>query len=397
VAASRTIIIAGAGIAGLTASLALARRGFRAVILERESKLDEAGAGLQLSPNASRILIDLGLEQALAARAITPETISVASTRSGREIGVIPLREQAQARYGAPYWLLRRADLQAALLAKVAEHPDIELRLGWQFDDVASYPKGVTVVQRNGMSRQQDTALALIGADGVWSSVRNDLFADARPMFSGRIAWRGTINPGHLPRGFNTGRVQLWMGPNAHLVAYPMADGQRINLVGIVTGNWNRPGWSEPGDASEIAQHFTPPQWPIAARMMIGAVESWRKWALFAMPDGGAWAKDNVALMGDAAHAMLPFVAQGAAMAIEDAVVLANCLGDQPTDPAAAFKRYERLRRPRVTQVQRAARKTGQIYHMTGPMAFARDQTIRLLSGTRLLSRQDWLYSWQPA
>jgi salicylate hydroxylase len=290
---------------------------------------------------------------------------------------------------------MRRADLQAALLAKVTGHPDIELRLGWQFEDVANYPKGVTVVQRKGMSRQQDTALALIGADGVWSAVRNDLFPDARPMFTGRIAWRGTIDPGHLPRGFNTRSVQLWMGPNAHLVAYPMADGKHINLVGIVTGSWNRPGWSEPGDAGEIAQHFTSPQWPIAARMMIGAVENWRKWALFAMRDGGVWTKDNVALLGDAAHAMLPFVAQGAAMAIEDAVVLAKCVEERPSDIPAAFARYERLRKPRVAQVQRAARKTGQIYHMSGPAAFARDQGIRLLGGARLLSRQDWIYQWR--
>jgi len=390
---SRTIIIAGAGIGGLTASLTLARAGFRTVIIEREAKLEEAGAGLQLSPNASRILIDLGLGPELSRRAIAPDTISIASTRAGGDIGSIPIREIAEKRYGAPYWVLRRADLQAALLARVSETPDVELKLGCQFEDVATYPTGVTVAHRKGMSRQQDTALALIGADGVWSSVRRETLPDARPQFTGRIAWRGIVTSDQLPRGFTTGRVQLWMGPNAHLVAYPMADGRSINIVAIVTGSWNRPGWSEPGDASEIGQHFTPPHWPIAPRMMIGAVASWRKWAMFAMPDGGVWGTDKITLLGDAAHAMLPFVAQGAAMAIEDAAVLAKCLREQPDEIADAFRRYERLRRPRVARVQRAARQTGQIYHMTGAMAFARDQSIRLL-GSRLLSRNDWIYNW---
>ncbi|MBY0381919.1 MAG: FAD-dependent monooxygenase [Xanthobacteraceae bacterium] len=394
-AVSRTIIIAGAGIGGLTASLTLARAGFRSMIIERESKLEETGAGLQISPNASRILIDLGLGPELAGRAIVPDTISIASTRANGDIATIPIREMAEKRYGAPYWVLRRADLQAVLLAKVIENPDIDLQLGCRFEDVATYPTGVTVAHRAGTSRRQETALALIGADGVWSSVRNELFPDRRPQFTGRIAWRGIVDSDQLPRGFATGRVQLWMGPNAHLVAYPMADGRRINIVAIVTGSWNRPGWSEPGDASEIGQHFTPPHWPIAPRMMIGAVESWRKWALFAMPDGGVWAKDKVALLGDAAHAMLPFVAQGAAMAIEDAAVLANCLQQQPGEIAAAFRHYEQLRKPRVSRVQRTARATGKIYHMAGAMAFARDQSIRLLGSRRLLSRNDWIYGWR--
>lgn len=387
-------MIAGAGIGGLTASLALARAGFRSLIIEREPKLEEAGAGLQLSPNASRILIDLGLGPELSARAIVPETISIASTRAGGDIASIPIRDMAETRYGAPYWVMRRADLQAALLAKVIEHPDIDLQLGCRFEDVATYPAGVTVAHLKGSSRRQDTALALIGADGVRSAVRGELFPDIKPQFTGRIAWRGIVSADQLPRGFTTGRVQLWMGPNAHLVAYPMADGQRINLVAVVPGNWNRPGWNEPGDPGEIGQHFAPPIWPIVPRMIIGAVDNWRKWALFAMPDGGVWGQDKVTLLGDAAHAMLPFVAQGAAMAVEDAAVLANCLQAQPDEIAAAFRRYEHLRKPRVARVQRAARSTGHIYHLRGPSAFARDQSIRLL-GHRLLSRNDWIYNWR--
>lgn len=393
-AASRTIVIAGAGIGGLTASLTLAAAGFRAVILEREKKLEELGAGLQLSPNATRVLIDLGLEPILRPTIVAPEAVSIMTARTGKEVSRIPLGDSAAFRYGAPYWLVRRPDLQSALLAKVADHPDIDLRLGAQFEDVATYAKGVTVVARKEIARHQETALALIGADGVWSAVRHQLFPEVRPQFTGRIAWRGTVEAAQLPREFNARRVQLWMGPNAHLVAYPLSDGRRINMVAVVSGTWNRPGWSEPGDAADIAQHFNAPQWPIPPRMMIGAVESWRKWALFALPDGGVWAKDNIALVGDAAHAMLPFVAQGAGMAIEDAATLAKCLKDA-TDIPKAFARYEKLRAPRVGAVQRAARQTGQIYHLRGAAAFARDQVMRSLGGEKLRARQDWIYDWR--
>jgi salicylate hydroxylase len=174
-----------------------------------------------------------------------------------------------------------------------------------------------------------------------------------------------------------------------------MSGGQRINVVAITSGKWSRPGWSEPGDVVEIANHFSAPRWPIATRMMIGAVDSWRKWALFAMPDGGAWSKGNIALLGDASHAMLPFVAQGAGMAIEDAVVIAKCLEDARGNVSAAFAQYAKLRAPRVTRAQRTARLTGQIYHLGGPMGFVRDQAIKALGGSRLLSRQDWIYNWR--
>ncbi|WP_424627225.1 FAD-dependent monooxygenase [Bradyrhizobium sp. SYSU BS000235] len=394
-ATSRTVVIAGAGIGGLTASLALARQGFRVVIMERTERLEEAGAGLQLSPNASRLAIELGLESLLAPHVIAPDAISITTARTGREIGRIPLGAAAILRYGGPYWIVRRADLQSALLTRVADHPDIDLRLGAQFEDVATYPKGVTVVQRKGAARYQEPALALIGADGVWSTVRHQIFPEVRPQFTGRIAWRGTIEAKQLPREFTMGRVQLWMGTNAHIVAYPMAGGQRINVVAITSGQWSRPGWSEPGDVVEITNHFSAPRWPISARMMIGAVDSWRKWALFAMPDGGAWSKGNIALLGDASHAMLPFVAQGAGMAMEDAMVIAKCLADAQGNVGSAFTQYAKLRAPRVTRAQRTARQTGQIYHLGGPMGFARDQVIKALGGSRLLSRQDWIYNWR--
>jgi salicylate hydroxylase len=398
VAASRTIFVAGAGIGGLTASLALAAQGFRVVVLEKAPRLEEAGAGLQLSPNASSVLIDLGLRGRLAARAVTPDAISLMSARSGGEIIRMPLGEAASSRAGAPYWVMHRADLQAALQAEVEENPDIELRLGCQFEDAVAHAKGLTVVQRSGMTRQQEVAVGLIGADGIWSTVRQHLFPEVQPQFSGLIAWRGTLDATQLPREYTARRVQLWMGPRAHLVAYPISGAQQINVVAVVPGTWNRPGWSAPGEVSEIKNAFASSRWPGPARMMIGAVDGWRKWALFTVPEGGGWSSGAIALLGDAAHAMLPFAAQGAAMAIEDAAVLAKCLGATGEAGAGipdALKRYARLRRSRVIRLQRAARRAGQIYHLTGPMALARDLAIRALGAKRMLARQEWIYDWR--
>ncbi len=333
----------------MTASLTLAGKGFRVVLLEKAERLEETGAGLQLSPNASRILIELGLAPRLAARAVTPDSISLMSARSGREVTRLPLGDAATARAGAPYWVVHRADLQAALQAEVSEHPDIELRLGCQFEDAVTHAKGLTIVQRSGTTRQQDLALALIGADGIWSTVRQHLFPELQPQFSGLIAWRGTLDSRQLPREYTSGRVQLWMGPNAHLVAYPISGARQINIVAVVPGTWNRPGWSAPGEIGEIKNAFGSSRW---------------------------------------------------AMAIEDAAVLAKCLGEAAGDNAAmgvpaALKRYAKLRRPRVNRVQRAAERAGMIYHLTGPMALARDLAIKTMGANRVLAQQRWIYDWR--
>jgi len=256
-------------------------------------------------------------------------------------------------------------------------------------------------VQRSGTTRQQDLATALIGADGIWSTVRNHLFPHVQPQFSGLIAWRGTIEATQLPREYASRGVQVWMGPNAHLVAYPISGGRQINIVAVVPGTWNRPGWDVMGESNELRNVFASPRWPGPARMMVAAVDSWRKFALFTMPtSGGDWTKGPIALLGDSAHAMLPFAAQGAGMAIEDAAVLAKCLAEAKNDgePAitAALQRYARARHPRVARVQRAAKRNGTIYHLKGPAALARDIAIRAMGPRRLLALQNWIYDWRP-
>lgn len=398
-ASSRTIVVAGAGIGGLTAALALARRGFRVVVLEKAERLEQIGAGVQISPNASRILIDLGLGDTLAATAIVPDGVSLNTMRSGGEVARLTLGDAAAFRAGAPYWVIHRADLQAALLAAVTDMPAIELRLGWQFEDAVTHARGVTVGLRRDVARAQEPALALIGADGVWSAVRHHLFPDRQPQFAGLIAWRGTIDARLLPRDLIGNRVQLWLGPNAHLVGYPVSGGRAVNIVAIMPGNWNRPGWSAPGDPNEIKARFAQDKWPAQARMMIGAVDDYRRFALFTLPDNGDSTKGPIALLGDAAHAMLPFAAQGAGMAIEDAAVLAKCLGEPESLAVeavpAALQRYAGQRRARVGRVMRTAKQSGRIYHLSGMAAVARDLAMRTLGGARLLARQDWIYDWR--
>ncbi len=212
------------------------------------------------------------------------------------------------------------------------------------------------------------------------------------------IAWRGTLDATQWPREYTSRRVQLWMGANAHMVAYPIAGARQSNVVAIVPDTCNRPGWSAPGEANEIKNAFTA-RWPAGARMMIGAVDEWRKWALFTVPEGGEWTAGADALLGDAAHAMLPFAAQGAGMAIEDAAVLAKCLGETQREGgpniASAMQMYARARRSRISRVQRTARQNGRIYHLTGPMALARDLAIKAMGPARMLARQDWIYDWR--
>jgi salicylate hydroxylase len=385
--APRTIVVAGAGIGGLTASLTLAAQGFHVILHERAERLEAAGAGLQLSPNASRVLIELGLEPLLAPHVISPDAVSIMTARRGGEVIRMPL--VADDRDHTPYWMLHRADLQSALLSKVSADPHIELRLASPITDFASDPQGVTV--------SGDTALALIGADGAWSAVRGRLFPDVTPRFSGLIAWRGTVDVASLPTGPAPRRVQLWMGPEAHLVAYPMSSGQRINMVVITHGTDTLDGSGDAVDAGDSRKRFELSGWPADARSMVDAVSDWRRWPLFTMPDGGVWhAGGAVALLGDAAHAMLPFAAQGAGMAIEDAAVLAKCLAGM-SDAAGvpdALARYAELRRGRVGRVQRTARQSGQIYHLRGPMALARDLVMTALGARRLQARQDWIYRW---
>jgi salicylate hydroxylase len=395
-APARHVIVAGAGMAGLTAALALARAGLRVTVFEQATKLEETGAGLQLSPNSSRVLIALGLRDRLAASVMTPRAIRVMAGGSGREIVRIPLGTEAERHYGAPYWTIHRGDLQAALADAARAEQDVTLKLGTRVEDFASHEKGVTVQARGPRQMQDERGVALIGADGVWSNVGELLHRQRPPGFRHRTAWRALVPAEAASPEFREPLVHLWLGQHAHLVHYPVKGGRLINIVGIVHGEWNVPGWSAAGDRGEILRHFARWAWSEKARALIAIPDQWLKWPLYDRKESFRGGVGPVTLVGDAAHPMLPFLAQGAGMAIEDAAVLADMLGKYINDPADALRAYEGARRLRTARVQKASRGQARIYGRSGPEALIRNLGMRLLGGEKLRARYDWLYSWQP-
>jgi salicylate hydroxylase len=393
--AARDVIVAGAGIAGLTTAIALARAGMRATVLEQAPKLEEAGAGIQLSPNATNVLIQLGLGDRLRPLVMTPAAIRVMAGGSGREIVRIPLGAEVERRYGAPYWTIHRGDLQKALAAEAATHQDITLHLGRRVEEFAVHGKGVTALTRSGSQVTDHRGMALAGADGVWSNVATHLGLPPT-QFAHRTAWRATVPAQSVPSEFREPLVHLWLGVDAHLVHYPIKGGQLINIVAIVHEEFRKSGWSAVGDRDEILRHFARWSWANTARDLIALPERWLKWALYARRAPFRAAVGPVTLVGDAAHPMLPFLAQGAGIAIEDAAVLAHFLAHFRDDPADALRGYEGARRLRTGRAQQMSRKQGHIYGMSGPEALLRNIAMRAMGGEKLLARQDWLYSWRP-
>ncbi|MBB3932725.1 salicylate hydroxylase [Kaistia hirudinis] len=381
-------VIAGAGIAGLAAALLLARSGRRVSIFERTAVHYEVGAGLQLSPNAGRILEHLGLGAALDAVAVRPVAIDIYSAAHPRPVVSLPLAGSAQ-RSGGIYRVVHRADLQAVLLAAVHNDPAIELTLAAPLVDLKSTPEGIDF----SIAGRSHRARLLIGADGIRSVVRPLIDPSWSPAPARRTAWRTTIPADDAPADLARDRVSVFLNDRSHVVVYPIRSGREINIVAIVEEDWEGEGWAEPGDPEAIQAHFR--KAPTLLADIIAAGVSWTRWCLRAVEPSGPWHSDHAVLVGDAAHAMLPFLAQGAAMAIEDAAILARCLTRQPGDMEGALALYERLRKPRVTRVWHAARQNGTIYHM-GPLTAAfRDATMKALGGERLLARYDWLYSWK--
>lgn len=395
VASSRTIIVAGAGIGGLTTALALAQRSFRIVLLDQAERLEETGAGLQLSPNAMRVLIALGLEERLKPDAVAPVAIEVKNA-AGRSLARLPLADQAAERYGAPYWVIHRGDLQAGLLEAVRSNPDITLKLGTKVEDFVAHSHGVTVACRRGPATADEQGIALVGADGLWSALRRRLGNEEEPAFRGRTAWRALVPAQSVAPDQREPVVQLWLGRDAHLVHYPVRGGMLINVVAIVGDRWNKPGWSAGGTRDEILALLSSQRWAEPAHELIRLPERWLKWALYDLAPVRRWGSGPVTLVGDAAHPMLPFMAQGAAMAIEDAAVLAASMARLPDDLPRAMRQYEQARRRRVARAQRVARRNSWIYHLAGAEALVRDLYLRAAGGNRLLRRYDWIYRWRP-
>jgi salicylate hydroxylase len=252
------------------------------------------------------------------------------------------------------------------------------------------------VSARSGTAAWNEFGHALIAADGLWSMSRARLGFREPPCFSGRVAWRALVPAAEVPPEFREPLIHLWLGADAHLVHYPVKGGKVINIVVITADDWSAEGWSEPASRIDLLPRLTAARWAPQARALVRLPEAWLKWALFERRPLMNWTRDGAALLGDAAHPMLPFLAQGGAMAIEDAVVAAQCLARRPDDAAAALRTYAAIRRGRTRRVQRQAARNGQHYHLKGVSGMVRNAAMGVMGGEHLLRHYDWLYDWRP-
>ncbi len=380
----KSTTIVGAGIAGLTAALALARRGIAAHVIEQAPALEEVGAGLQLSPNASRILADLGLLEAIAARWTEPEHILLVSGRSLVPLARIPAGATARSRWGAPYGVLHRASLQAVLLDAVRAEALCTLTTG-------------TRIEKAEDALSIAPAETLIAADGVWSRLRLTVPGAPSARYSGNVAWRFLVPFDAAPPCLDPRAVTAFLGPHAHLIAYPLAQAQAFNIVAIHAQPDAPPeGWLRRGDSTtrgRLLKAFA--GWHEEIGNLLPDAQDPLVWPLFGCADG-AWTDGRTVLIGDAAHAITPFAAQGAAMAIEDAALLAKMLGEA-TDSAQALRGFEKTRRARVARVRGRGAFNRFVYHARGPVALARDLALSLRKPESLIADLDWLYGYRIA
>jgi len=381
------VLIAGGGIGGLAASIALARRGIESEVLERSRFSEETGAGIQLGPNATRALAALGVLEAIGARAFKPDAIAIYDGLTGRKLSSLPLGKSVEDRYGAPYLTLHRADLHAGLRAAAEKLVPVTLRPGFEVSAVDT--QGADVLVR-GIDGSEANGAALVGADGLWSAVRPLIAPAASLRFTGATAWRTLLPREDLPAPFNASEVGLWLGPRAHLVHYPVRGGADLNVVAVTEGGAALQGWNQTSSAETLLAGFT--GWNKDSRSLLQRAAVWRSWSLYGLTGLRRFSEGRIALLGDAAHPALPYLAQGAALAIEDAVALAEAVAASPGDPAQAFRRYAERRRARASGVQRLSRRFGRIYHFGGLLRLARNLVLERRSGTAALADLDWLY-----
>lgn len=389
--AAAPLLIAGAGICGLATGLAAARAGCTVHLLESRPAPYETGAGLQLGPHAVKVLQALGLAEGLAAKAFAPASIRVITGRRARPIAEIPLGDYARRRYGAPYWCLHRQDLHRALSEAVAADPQLAMTFNFRVETVSDDGRAVRVHSRTGGDAE---GAGLIGADGLWSVVCRAVLPDtaivdeAQP--AGYTAWRAVLPIEALP-GPQLEGVELWMLPEAHAVLYPISAGREINIVVVLSEGPIELGYDVAGEAKTM---LAAAPWPDRLGEILGRVPAWLRWALYRRPAEAAWAKGRVLLAGDAAHPMLPFLAQGAAMGLEDAWAVGRALATGRTDVDGLWQDIAVRRRPRVSRVVAASSRNAQTFHLSGGLGRVRDLALSTLGGNRLLSAYDWLYGY---
>ncbi len=387
------ILIIGAGIAGLAAAIALSQAGQKVTVLEKAKSLEEIGAGVQLGPNAVRLLDALGVSPYLKPKVSAPKGVILYDAPSGEQINQIPLQGYIEHRHGAPFWVVHRADLQQSLLNRLQEFDSSEVVLDFHFEMYKYQNDHVCILREEG---DPLCGKALIGADGLWSQIRPQIIGfRSEPVFAGKTAWRALIDCDALPDGLWKSHTGVWLAPNAHVVHYPVRGGAKLNIVVIINDRWRDKVWSAPGRRDDLLAHSS--HWAPELQKLIQIPQSWRKWPLYRQHPRARWplAMGPVALIGDAGHPILPFLAQGAAMAIEDAAVLATCFKDSNQPVAARLQNYAAARQSRVRRVQFHSALMGNIYHLAGAMRWARNAVLKRRDPRSLLASLDWLYGYR--
>lgn len=386
------IAICGAGIGGLTAALALDARGFKVSVYEQADKLGEVGAGLQLAANSVRILFDLGLEESLMSLASVPEGKRVRLWNSGNVWKLFDLGVESVERYGVPYLTMHRADLHAVMVDALLARQPGSIHLNKKLESFDEGKESVTLQFGDGTSASADV---LVGADGVHSVVRNQTFGATVPEFSGCVAWRGVIPAEKLKDELRLPLGTNWIGPSGHIVQYPLRGGELMNFVGIIErDDWQVESWNSVGSHDECHRDFA--GWHEDVHALIGEIGTPMKWALMLRPTIPTWSTERVTLLGDAAHPTLPFLAQGAGMAIEDGMVLARCLAAYPGDPRKAFESYETLRVERTSKIVRGSADNARRFHnpkLADPVEAEKYVNVEW-EEKKIKQRYDWLFEY---
>ncbi len=387
----KRIAIAGAGIAGLTTALALLQQGFKVDVYEQASQLGEVGAGLQIAPNGTRVLQSLDLEKALLPVVCQAKGKEIRMWNTGQRWKLFDLGDDCLSRFGAPYWMVHRGDLHKILLAAFNTRSDKPVRLNARVVSAQSTASGASFELQDGSHHH---AFGLIAADGVHSVLREKLLGEDKAQFTGLLAWRGLV-PIHSISSHLRAQVGTnWVGPGAHVITYPVRGGQLMNVVGIIEKDgWRGESWTEQGTHEELLQDFG--HWHEDVGELMRKIEQPFKWALLGRSPQKGWAQGSICLVGDSAHPTLPFLAQGANMAIEDAAVMARCLSLQDT-ASDAFTQFESLRWQRTADIVNRSSDNAKRFH--NPQLSDSNKAVDYVSAEwepeKVRKRYDWLFEY---